>query len=247
MVVAANFDHKAHRRQIPLPQGDVKLVDRLSGRTYQARGEVLEVELPAHGTLMLEIVGKADPTAITTEKGWLVLDAPKTYERLGDAHLFEIALGAGETKVVEIAEATPLTRTLDLAQPTTLDMMKVFVDSPHPTPELKKQLQDLLAIHREVIDTDEKIANLRDRAAEYRLRMDELNDQIISLKKVKTATSLSRNLQDKMKDISDRVQKTTIDIVDNQEKLMLAKVRFQDALAELTLPDAAAHLAVTTP
>ncbi|MBK7193788.1 MAG: OmpA family protein [Myxococcales bacterium] len=183
----------------------------------------------------------------TTEKGWLVLDAPKTYERLGDAHLFEIALGAGETKVVEIAEATPLTRTLDLAQPTTLDMMKVFVDSPHPSPELKKQLQDLLAIHREVIDTDEKIANLRDRAAEYRLRMDELNDQIISLKKVKTATSLSRNLQDKMKDISDRVQKTTIDIVDNQEKLMLAKVRFQDALAELTLPDAAAHLAVTTP
>jgi hypothetical protein len=47
-----------------------------------------------------------------------------------------------------------------------------------------------------------------------------------------------------MKDISDRVQKTTIDIVDAQEKLMLAKVRFQDALAELTLPDAAAHLAV---
>jgi predicted nucleic acid-binding Zn-ribbon protein len=170
-----------------------------------------------------------------------VLDAPKTYERLGDAHLFEIELGAGETKVVEIAEATPLTRTLDLAQPTTLDMMKVFVDSPHPTAELKKQLQELLAIHREVIDTDEKIANLRDRAGEYRVRMDELNDQILSLKKVKTATSLSRNLQDKMKDISDRVQKTTIDIVDNQEKLMLAKVRFQDALAELTLPDAAAH------
>ncbi|MBK9030499.1 MAG: OmpA family protein [Myxococcales bacterium] len=181
----------------------------------------------------------------TTEKGWLVLDAPKTYERLGDAHLFEIALAAGETKVVEIAEATPLTRTLDLAQPTTLDMMKVFVDSPHPSPELKKQLKDLLAIHREVIDTDEKIASLRDRAGEYRVRMDELSDQILSLKKVKTATSLSRNLQDKMKDISDRVQKTTIDIVDNQEKLMLAKVRFQDALAELTLPDAAAHLAIT--
>ena len=180
----------------------------------------------------------------TTEKGWLVLEAPKTYERLGDAHLFEIELGAGESKVIEIAEATPLTRTLDLAQPTTLDMMKVFVESPHPTPELKKQLQELLAIHREVIDTGEKIASLPDRGGEYRLRMDELNDQILSLKKVKTATSLSRNLQDKMKDISDRVQKTTIDIVDSQEKLMLAKVRFQDALAELTLPDAAAHLAV---
>ena len=181
----------------------------------------------------------------TTEKGWLLLDAPETYERLGDAHLFEIAIKAGETKTVEIAEATPLTRTLDLSSPTTLDMMKVFVESPHPSAELKKQLTELLGIHREVIDTGEKITSLRERMVEYRMRMDELNDQIISLRKVKTATSLLRNLQDKMKDISDRVQKTTIGIVDEQEKLMLAKVRFQDALAELTLPDAAAHLTVT--
>lgn len=66
----------------------------------------------------------------------------------------------------------------------------------------------------------------------------------MSLRKVKTAASLSRNLQDKMKEISERVQRTTIDIVDQQEKLMLAKVRFQDALAELTLPDATAAVAV---
>jgi outer membrane protein OmpA-like peptidoglycan-associated protein len=180
----------------------------------------------------------------TTEKGWLLIDAPSTFERLGDAHLYEVALAAGETKTVEISQATPLTRTLDLASPTTLDMMKVFVDSPHPSAELRKQLKDLLAIHREVIDTDEKIISLRERAGEYRVRMDELNEQILSLRKVKTATNLSRNLQEKMKEISDRVQRTTIDIVDHQEKLMLAKVRFQDALAELTLPDAAASLAV---
>ena len=180
----------------------------------------------------------------TTEKGWLLLDAPDTYERLGDAHLFEIAIGPNQTKIVEIAEATPLTRTLDLSSPTTLDMMKVFVDSPHPSAELKKQLADLLGIHREVIDTGEKIVSLRERMVEYRIRMDELNDQIISLRKVKTATSLLRNLQDKMKDISERVQKTTIGIVDEQEKLMLARVRFQDTLAELTLPDAAAKLVV---
>jgi hypothetical protein len=180
----------------------------------------------------------------TTEKGWLLIDAPSTFERLGDAHLYEVALAAGETKTVEISQATPLTRTLDLSSPTTLDMMKVFVDSPHPSAELRKQLKDLLAIHREVIDTDEKIISLRERAGEYRVRMDELNEQILSLRKVKTATNLSRNLQEKMKEISDRVQRTTIDIVDHQEKLMLAKVRFQDALAELTLPDAAASLAV---
>jgi hypothetical protein len=127
---------------------------------------------------------------------------------------------------------------------TTLEMMKVFVSSPYPTPELKKQLEGLLAIHREVIDTADKIQSLRERAGEYRMRMDELQDQIISLKKVKSAASLQKNLTDKMKDISNRVQQTTIDIVDNQEKLMLAKVRFQDQLAEMTLPDVAANLAV---
>ena len=180
----------------------------------------------------------------TTQKGWMLLDAPEVHERLGDATLFEIDLAAGETKEVEIAEATPLTRTLDLASPTTLDMMKVFVASPNPSAELKKQLEGLLAIHREVVDTGEKIINLRQRAGEYRARMDELNDQIVSLRKVKKAGALMKSLQDKMVDISDRVQKTTIDIVESQEQLMLAKVRFQDALAELTLPDAAAQYAI---
>jgi DNA repair exonuclease SbcCD ATPase subunit len=137
-----------------------------------------------------------------------------------------------------------MTRTLDLGSPTTLDMMKVYVSSAHPSPELKKQLETLLSIHREVADTGEKITNLRERLVEYRERMDELQDQILSLKKVKSAADLQRNLQDKMKDISNRVQKTTIDIVDNQEKLMLAKVRFADSLAELSLPDAAEALAV---
>ena len=180
----------------------------------------------------------------TAQKGWITLQSPEVYERIGDAHLYEIHLKAGETKTVEFAEATPMNRTLDLGSPTTLDMMKVFVQSPHPSPELKKQLEGLLGIHREVVDTTEKIVNLRERAVEYRQRMDELQDQIISLKRVKSAASLQKNLTEKMKDISNRVQQTTIDIVDSQEKLMLAKVRFQDQLAEMTLPDVAANLAV---
>ena len=110
---------------------------------------------------------------------------------------------------------------------------------------IAKQLQSLLAIHREVVDTGEKIVNLRQRAGEYRARMEELNDQIVSLRKVKKATALMKSLQDKMVEISDRVQRTTIDIVESQEQLMLAKVRFQDTLAELTLPDAAARMATT--
>lgn len=72
MVVAANFDQKAQRRQIPLPQEGVRLLDRLTGQTYDAHRKTLNVEIPANGTLMLEVVGKAqgDPP-VPQGKSWL--------------------------------------------------------------------------------------------------------------------------------------------------------------------------------
>jgi hypothetical protein len=44
-----------------------------------------------------------------------------------------------------------------------------------------------------------------------------------------------------MKDISDRVQATTIAVVDADEKIMLSKIRFADALAEMKLVDVTAQ------
>jgi hypothetical protein len=55
------------------------------------------------------------------------------------------------------------------------------------------------------------------------------------------------HLKTKMKEISDRVQRTTIGLVDQEEKIMLARVRFQDALAELAMPDALASAAAPPP
>ena len=66
----------------------------------------------------------------------------------------------------------------------------------------------------------------------------ELHGQIVSLQMVKTGGDLMTHLKSKMKDISERVQKSTIALVDAEEKIMLTRVQFQDALAELTLPDA---------
>ena len=80
---------------------------------------------------------------------------------------------------------------------------------------------------------------MRRRLNDFRQRMDELHRQIVTLQVVKTGGDLMGHLKTKMKEISDRVQKTTIQIVDQEEKIMLARVQFQDALAELVLPDAA--------
>jgi hypothetical protein len=173
----------------------------------------------------------------TINKGWQLIEAPPAFERIGDAHLFEVDLKPGEQKVVDIAEATPIERTLDLNADVTLGMMKVYLQAPQGTPELKEQLTKLLAIHKTLVDLTEEQSSLRRRADEYRERMDELHAQIVTLQAVKTGGELMKNLKDKMSDISDRVQKATIAIVDTEEKIMLTRVQFQDALAELSLPD----------
>lgn len=176
----------------------------------------------------------------TTHKGWTLLDAPKAFERVGDAHLFELELKPHEVREVTIAEATPMERTLDLSADVTMDMMKVYVDSPIGAPELKDQLKKLLALHRSLVDLAGEQDSLRRRLGDYRGRMDELHAQIVTLQAVKTGGELMSHLKSKMKEISERVQKTTIALVDQEEKIMLGRVRFQDMLAELSLPDVTA-------
>jgi hypothetical protein len=173
----------------------------------------------------------------TVAKGWKLLEAPPAFERVGDAHLFEVDLKGGETKDVDISEATPMERTLDLTADVTMDMMRVYVQAASSTPELKSQLDKMLAIHKKLMDLSEDQTSIRRRLDEYRERMDELHTQIFSLTAVKTGGDLMTHLKDKMKDISDRVQKSTIALVDDEEKIMLTRVQFQDAIAELTLPD----------
>jgi hypothetical protein len=174
----------------------------------------------------------------TVNKGWTLIDAPPAFERVGDAHLFEVQLRPGEVKEVMIAEATPIERTLDLSADVTLEMMKVWLEAPEGAPQLKEQLRKLLGIHRTLVDLAQAQDSMRRRLADYRERMEELHGQIVTLQAVKTGGELMGHLKAKMKEISDRVQKTTIQIVDQEEKIMLARVQFQDALAELALPDA---------
>ena len=72
-------------------------------------------------------------------------NAPKDAERVGDAHLFAVTLEPHAVKHVEIAEATPIERTLDLSADVTLQMMKVYVDAPDGAgKELRDQLKKLL-------------------------------------------------------------------------------------------------------
>lgn len=171
-------------------------------------------------------------------EGWALTEAPSKFTKVGDSQLFEVMLAAGETASVAISEATPVTRTFELASPEALGMMKVFIDEPSASPQLKTQIAAMLATHRSAADLVDKILTLREQAGEYRARAGELHAQLVTLKLVKTGGELMASLRSKLGETEDKIQKITIALVDTQEQLMLARVKFQNQLAELRVEDA---------
>jgi hypothetical protein len=172
------------------------------------------------------------------ESGWSLVDHPQRYTKVGDSHLFEVVLSPGETRTIVVSEATPVERTFDLSTESALGMMKVFVNEPKASAVLKRQIDALLATHQHGMDLVGKIETLRDQLVEYRSRSGELHAQLVTLKAVKTSGDLIATLKARLAEMSDRTQKATIAIVDAQEKLMLAKIKFQNQLADLELTDA---------
>jgi hypothetical protein len=186
----------------------------------------------------------AEPTTVylrhRLESGWTLVEPHGDFLKVGDAQLFAVKLGAGETKQVTIAEATPIERSLDLSSDQTLDMMKVFVEEPNASPKLKEQVEALFVTHHSAADIVDKIRTLREQLVDIQAREGELHSQIVTLRMVRAGGELMQTLRTKLAEMSDRAQKTTIAIVDAQEQLMLARVKFQNQLTELHLSDATA-------
>jgi hypothetical protein len=171
-------------------------------------------------------------------EGWTLTEAPSKFTKVGDSQLFEVTLAPHATEVVAISEATPVTRTFELGSKEALSMMKVFIDEPTASPALKAQISAMLATHRGAVDLLDKIETLRDQLGEYRARSGELHAQLVTLKAVKTGGELMASLRQKLDETSNRIQKITISLVETQEQLMLARVKFQNQLVELKLEDA---------
>jgi hypothetical protein len=169
---------------------------------------------------------------------WTPIDEPVKPERVAGALLYPIHLKAGERVTVKLTESRPLEKSIQLDAPETTELLEAYVATPDAEPRLKQQLDDLLAKHRALVGQEQQIASLRERAQEYRARQDELHAEIVSLEKAKAGGDLLDHLKKKLKEVSDKVGETTMAIVDAQEKALVARVAYQDGIAELHLTDA---------
>jgi hypothetical protein len=163
------------------------------------------------------------------------MDAPAARERLGQAHLFAVELKPGDSREVTIEETTPLRKTIDLRAPDALEQVRVYLSEMPRDAQLSAQVEKLLTLHRRAVEQQKTIDSLRSQLASYRERLDELHAQVVTLKAVGSGAALLKNLSEKMREISDRVQKLTIEVVDREQALLVAQIRFQDGVAELAL------------
>jgi Domain of unknown function (DUF4139)/OmpA family len=171
----------------------------------------------------------------TVAAGYKLTESPETEERMGNAHLFRVEVAPGAKLDVVLAESTPVMQTTDLRSPSGLDLVKAFVSHDAAAGPLKGQIAELLDIHRDMANIEEHIRTTREQMNDYRQRIDELHLQIVTLRAVKSAGPLMQNLEKKMQEMSDKLSKATIDVVSLEEQHMIAKVHFQDKVADLSL------------
>jgi outer membrane protein OmpA-like peptidoglycan-associated protein len=169
-------------------------------------------------------------------EGFKLHDAKAKFEKLRGAHLFPVAVTPkGATELV-IEEAMPTTKTVDIRTEAGIKEIALFLSkSSRLDPELRKSLDTIVTLTRGMGDVTQRMETVRAQMHEYRVRIDEINVQLVSLRKVPHADKLSRHLAQKMEEISEKLQKATIQMADFESQLLTSRVLLQDRLADLTL------------
>jgi hypothetical protein len=165
------------------------------------------------------------------------LTAPSSgFEKLRGAYLFPVTVPAGSSLALTIEESTPIEKTVDVRSPEGVAELGLYLKTAKNLPEdLKQKLADVLQRHRELAELDERLTTIATQVEMYRARVDELNSQLVSLRKVPQAAELSRNLAKKMAEISDQLQKATLHAASIEGERLTHRVALEDRLAELTL------------
>ena len=156
-------------------------------------------------------------------------------ERFGAAYLMPVEIEAHGKAEVDIEESTPITRTTDVRSPEGLALVRAYVSSDLVKGPLKEAVDGIVKEQTELANVEQRIATTREQMAEYRTRMNELHSQIVTLKLVKSAGPMMANLEKKLSETSDRVSRATIQIADLEEQSMIARIKIQDLVAELTM------------
>jgi hypothetical protein len=175
--------------------------------------------------------------------GWKLLDTGREVERLRGAYLVPVSVPGGEAVELVLEEATPIHKTVDIRTDAGAQAMATWLETSKVGPELRAQIDAILASRRAMADSEQRIETVKKQMQALRQRVDELNFQLMTLRKVESAKTLRRHLAQKMTEISERLQKSTIEVTDLEAGLLTNQIELQDRVAELRLVEKPTALA----
>jgi hypothetical protein len=235
------------RAFIPFALDRTLVVDKVTGgreeieRLITIQRGIVTAEARSIKSTKLTLVNRGMTAALTyvrhlPAQGHTLVAPTSGFEKLRGAYLFPITVPAGGSLTLEIEESTPVSKTVDARSDAGVAEIGLYLKSAKNLPaELRQKLAQVLAMHRELGELDEKLETIETQIEMYRERVDELNAQLVTLRRVPQAAELSRNLAKKMAEISDKLQKSTLDAASVEGERLTRRVALEDRLAELTL------------
>ncbi len=171
----------------------------------------------------------------TVPQGYTLDEKLAKAERVGQAYVFPVEVAPRAKTELVIEETTPVTQTTDIRTREGLEMIKAYISADLAVGPLKDAVQAIVREQQELANIEQRKATAREQLGEYRSRMDELHAQIVTLKMVKSAGPMMQSLERKLAEVSEKVSKMTVQIVELEEQAMVARIKLQDSIAELTL------------
>lgn len=200
-------------------------------RTEARRIKTSELTLTNRGQSEVTVYVRHAPSA-----GYKLV-MPKKGEKFRDGYLFPVKVAAGGSSTLAIEEATPIEKTVDIRGAAGIGELKLYLRAAAERlePDTRARLDQIVAMHRAMAELEERRRTAMLQSETYRQRIDELNVQLVSLRRVPQAQQLSRSLAQKMEELSQRLQKLTLSAADLEGQLLAERVALEDRLAELTL------------
>jgi hypothetical protein len=236
------------RAFVPFSLDKKVLVDEKDGgreeidRLVTAQRGVLTTEARRIRTTELELTNRGLSPAIVYVRHAVPdgyrLEQPSTgSEKFRDAYLIPVKIPANTSATLKIEEATPIHKSVDIRTDAGVNDLKLFLHAgaARLDPTVRASLEQVVELHRQMAELEEKRQTAVLQTQTYRERIEELNVQLVSLRRVAQAQALSRNLAQKMDEISQRLQKLTIQVADIDGQILAERVTLEDRLAELTL------------
>lgn len=161
--------------------------------------------------------------------------ATDSSDHLADTSLFKVDLEPNGHVDVQIEETLPQKRVTDIRTPGALEQVRTFLASDAAPKELKPHIDRLLQVSSNIAKGDEKINETQAQLSQEQTRIEELKNQLATLKTVKSGASLSAELDKKLAELVKKAAADTVTLVSLQEKRMVAEVELQNAVADTSL------------